>query len=75
MKALSVQFSMAKKLPDVKVYFPDKKVPTIWHISFKGAKGSEFEGGIYHFSMDLTQYPRIGPVTYILTNSGVWGPN
>ena len=75
MKALAVQFQMMKKVEGMKVYFVDQKKPTLWHVSFKGATGSEFEGGVYHFELDLAQYPKCGPVTMSLNPNGSYEPN
>ncbi len=41
-----------------------------WHFTFLGAKGSPFEGGLYHGSISLpADYPKSGPSVRLLNPS------
>lgn len=38
-----------------------------WHFTFLGAKGTPFEGGLYHGSISLpADYPKSGPSVRLL---------
>ena len=49
-----------------------KKDPTHWHVSYRGPEGSDFEKGVYHFSLKLHEYPKNGPVTAALNENGAY---
>ncbi|CAB9513289.1 enzyme E2 J1 [Seminavis robusta] len=47
----------------------------VWHFSFLGLEGSDFEGGIYHGRIELpTQYPMVPPRVQVWTPSGRFVP-
>ena len=57
-------------MPDVHVYFPDKRRPELWHVSFMGSDDSPFSEGIYHLQFDFKNYPNNGPTVTALTENG-----
>ena len=69
-KALAQQFKLVSRLPDVHVYFPDKKRPELWHVSFMGSDDSPFSEGIYHLEFDFKDYPKVGPNVVALNENG-----
>lgn len=69
-KALAQQFKLVSHMPDVHVYFPDKKKPQFWHVSFMGSDDSPFSEGIYHIAFDFTNYPNNGPTVIALNDNG-----
>ena len=47
-----------------------------WHFTIKGAKGSEFEGGLYHGNLHLeNDYPSIKPEIQFYTPNGRFAIN
>eukprot|EP00703_Trepomonas_sp_PC1_P000175 JAP96431.1 Ubiquitin-conjugating enzyme E2 [Trepomonas sp. PC1] len=74
-QALAQQFRLSAKSTDYKVFIPDKQKSYIWHISYKGPKDSEFEGGIYHAIVNLEHYPMKAPSVAVSTPSGAYSPN
>ncbi|CAL6089304.1 Ubiquitin-conjugating_enzyme E2 [Hexamita inflata] len=75
MKILAKQFGDMKKSPNMVAFFPDKMNPFNWHISFKGPVDSNFQGGIYHCQLKLTNYPDKPPEIRIMNESGAYHVN
>ncbi|CAL6074864.1 Ubiquitin-conjugating_enzyme E2 [Hexamita inflata] len=75
MKILAKQFGDIKKLKNMAAFFPDKKNPFLWHVSFKGPEDSEFQEGIYHCQLNLANYPDKPPEVMVLNQSGAYEPN
>lgn len=49
---------------------PDRSKIHIWHITMMGPKGTPFEGGYYHFQLNLETYPQNPPEVMILNPNG-----
>ncbi|CAL6077600.1 Ubiquitin-conjugating_enzyme E2 [Hexamita inflata] len=75
MKIIAKQFTVMNKRKDAVAFFPDKMNPFNWHISFKGLEDSDFQGGIYHCQLKLTDYPDKSPEIIILNESGAYHVN
>ncbi|CAL6077293.1 Ubiquitin-conjugating_enzyme E2 [Hexamita inflata] len=75
MKILAKQFGDMKKNHNMIAFFPDKMNPFNWHISFKGPVDSDFQGGIYHCQLKLTNYPDKPPEIKIMNESGAYHVN
>ncbi|CAL6074190.1 Ubiquitin-conjugating_enzyme E2 [Hexamita inflata] len=75
MKILARQFGELKLKKNMSAFFPDKKNPFMWHISFKGPEDSEFQEGIYHCQMNLANYPDSPPEVMLLNESGAYVVN